>query len=105
MIEPVVRQFNSTREASLQPKTSPASISWNASLDTVPVAVTAEWHSLQVPARQIASLEVGDLLPAGNPAEIEVRFANVPRFIGRLGAAGNKRAIELLKTLSSPSGV
>ena len=102
MLDPVVRRFNAGN-----PKPEPApmgpALQWNAALDTVPIGVTAEWHGLEVPARQLANLNVGDILPAGDPAAIEVRLASVPRFLGRLGASGNKRAIELLKTVASPS--
>jgi len=105
MLDPIIRKFTetATRQANENKAAAAGPVQWNAMLDNVPIAVTAEWHELQVAARRLAELKVGDVLPAGDPGAIQVRFANVPRFVGRLGAAGNKRAIELVKTVESPS--
>jgi flagellar motor switch protein FliM len=99
MLNPIVGQFNAGMPGP-ELSTKGRALRWNPALDTVPIGITAEWHGLEVPARQIAGLSVGDILPAGDPSEIEVRFASLARFVGRLGTSGNKRAIELLKTFS-----
>jgi flagellar motor switch protein FliM len=100
MLDPIVRQFKAGLSR-VEPAPSMQAVQWNPALDSVPIGITAEWQGLEVPARQLANLMVGDVLPAGDPSAIEVRFASVLRFVGRLGASGNKRAIELVKTVAS----
>lgn len=99
MLDPIVRQFN-VAPPSPELTVPPSIVQWNPAFDMVPVNVTAEWHGLEVPARRLAELSVGDLLPAGDPAAIQVLLAGVLRFGGRLGASNNKRAVELLKAAS-----
>lgn len=99
MIEALVNQLAPPPEVrrSSPVATTPLRPRWNSELDHVPVSLTAGWEGFEISARSLAHLRVGDLLPldANVVNCVQVRLAQVPKFIGRLGSAGNARAIEL----------
>lgn len=83
-----------THEAARRPA---AEFKWNPLFDDVPLALTAELSSVELSARQIARLQVGDVLELDPACAQHVRLCvdSVPKFQGRLGTVGNKWAVEL----------
>lgn len=72
-------------------------VAWNPRFADVPVAVTAEWEGIELSAREIGSLKIGDVVPLDGSCveEVRIRLADVARFKGRLGASGEQLAIQL----------
>ena len=70
---------------------------WNRRFDDVPVALTAEWAGVELSAREISQLKVGDVLTLDPAcaAQVAVRLADLRKFTGRLGTQGDRRAIEI----------
>jgi flagellar motor switch protein FliM len=83
-----------THEAARRPA---AEYKWNPLFDDVPLALTAELGSLELSAREVARLQVGDVLELDPACAHHVRVCvdSVPKFQGRLGTVGNKWAVEL----------
>ncbi len=98
-MEPLIRQLNRELEKAEEKKPSPevARPKWNPLLGEVTVAITAEWHRLELTAREVTRLKVGDVLELDPEAAncVQVRLGGKPKFIGRLGARGKRRAVEL----------
>jgi flagellar motor switch protein FliM len=107
MLEPVIRQLGSLavrspgRIADPTQTASPAP-AWNRALDNVPLPVVARWTGLQLPARKLTELKVGDVLPveARYGDQVQIRLARNPKFIGRLGRCGKSWAVELTAAIS-----
>jgi len=72
-------------------------LAWNPRFADVPVAVTAEWEGIQLTAREIGDLKIGDIVPLDETCveEVKIRLASIARFKGRLGTAGDQLAVEL----------
>jgi flagellar motor switch protein FliM len=101
-LEPLIQQACSspelTAEVTPTPVTSPK---WNASLDDVQIPVTLEWQNLEITARDIVQLKIGDVLQL-NPQglqEVQVRLADIPKFKGRLGTISGRWAAELSEVI------
>lgn len=93
-----------THEAARRPT---AEFKWNPLFDDVPLALTAELSSVELSARQVARLQVGDVLELDPACAQHVRLClgSVPKFQGRLGTLGNKWAVELTGPVGSrPTG-
>jgi flagellar motor switch protein FliM len=97
-IEPLVRQPELGADTAAGPGAAqPEQPRWNPGLDEVCVKLNTEWHGLEVSARHLASLKLGDLLlldPSCFDA-VEVRLEQIPKFHGRLGTSGTHWAVEL----------
>ncbi len=74
---------------------------WNHDLADVRVPVTAEWPGMELAARSLARLKVGDVLPLPMDfaSQIELRLAQMPKFQGRLGTRDQHWAVEVTKVL------
>jgi flagellar motor switch protein FliM len=95
-LEPWLRQL----AAELEPAPAPPpakSGAWNPSFDEVPVTVTGIWAGLDVSARQVLHLKVGDVLRLDSAAarQIELRLGGQPKFRGRPGLVAGHWAVEL----------
>lgn len=106
MLDPIIRQLlcNIDRNAETSVRASTEkSVQWNPMFDQLQVSLTAEWHGLQVPARTLAQLKVGDILPVQDDLlqKVQVCVGRVPKFLGRLGTSENTRAVELLTPFAS----
>lgn len=102
-LEPLIRGLAQSVEASVgdHSNTAKGKPKWNPRFDDIPVPVRASWNDLELSARDIATLKVGDVLEL-SPAscdQVNVRLAEMDRFRGRLGTRGNKWAVELTETL------
>jgi len=75
---------------------------WNACFDDVCVPVTAEWEGLEMTARQILALKVGDVLPLDlkQAQRVNVRVANRFKFQGRPGTLDGKWAVEITRVIN-----
>ena len=104
-IEPIIAKICASFENNTQPSNpSPASPpKWNHEFDDVLVAVTAQWESIEITARELSQLKIGDFIQLRPDCveEIQVRLAAKPKFIGRLGTQGNHWAVELKQHVSS----
>jgi flagellar motor switch protein FliM len=80
-----------------------AELKWNSVFDGVPVNITAEWNTIQMSAKQIGSLKVGDtvLLPGDYSETIKVRIEGIEKFFGKLGTVDGKWAVELTRPIKS----
>jgi flagellar motor switch protein FliM len=78
---------------------------WNPQLNDVRVPVTAEWPNMQLSARELTRLKVGDVLEWSPEmaGQVRLRLARKARFVGRLGTRGNKWAVELTQVLNPSS--
>lgn len=70
---------------------------WNPALEEVVVKVTAEWCGLELTARELAQLQVGDQLiwEGGVAGEIKLRIGGRPLFAGRLGTQNGCWAVQI----------
>jgi flagellar motor switch protein FliM len=75
---------------------------WNACFDDVCVPVTAEWEGLEMTARQILALKVGDVLPLDlqRTQRVNVRVADMLTFQGRPGTLAGQWAVELTQAVN-----
>jgi flagellar motor switch protein FliM len=101
-LEPLIQQACSSPELAAEVAPTPSAMQvgspkWNASLDEVQIPITLEWQNLEITARDIVQLKIGDVLqlnPQGLQA-VQVRLADIPKFKGRLGTISGRWAAEL----------
>jgi flagellar motor switch protein FliM len=101
-LEPWLRQLAAEMEPAPAPAPPPAkSGAWNPSFDEVPVTVTGTWAGLDVSARQMLHLKVGDVLRLDPAAarQIELRLGGQPKFHGRPGLVAGHWAVELTEAV------
>jgi flagellar motor switch protein FliM len=101
MVEPLIRQLAPPPEPRRAEAGPPQPLHWNAELNDVSVPVSAEWTGLQITARELAQLKVGDVLQL-DPQQfnhVKVRLARVPKFVGRLGTREKAWAVALTGTV------
>ncbi len=104
MLDPLIRQFGNSGGSpgkAVHPSTPVAT--WNPALDDVQVPLHAQWEGLEITARELAQLKIGDVLPVRpyHVNHVQVRLANVPKFIGRLGTRDHTWAVELTESIRS----
>jgi flagellar motor switch protein FliM len=108
-IEPLLRHLSVNLAAHGAEKVMPAPpmLAWNPQFDGIQVEVTAEWNGLELPAREVARLKVGDIvqLHPQTCSRVQLRLSKQPKFVGRLGTRGNKWAVELAQVLHSEPGI
>ena len=104
-LEPLVMKLNPQLNSGENSKAGPAGVAlaWNDRLDDVKIQVTAEWPELEITARQLTQLKVGDLFPLAPQfvERVQIRLAKLPKFVGRLGTRGPCWAVELTQVLRS----
>lgn len=103
-IEPLVRQLSLLNDGETDPQSKPpARVAWNRDLDEVKIRIEAEWHGLQISARELACLQPGDILMLDPQCfqHVEVRLERITKFRGRLGTCGDNWAVELTTPLKS----
>ena len=103
-VEPLVRLVC---PAGLPGTTTAASVElppkWNPELNEVKVPVVAEWQGLRLSAGEIARLAEGKvlLLDSHCTAQVQLRFNQVPKFLGRPGTRLGQWAVELTAAVAS----
>ncbi len=99
MIEPIVKYLATlgAAEKEVHAHAATAQVRWNSDLNDVPVSITAEWDGLQLSARELATLQLGDLimLEPQMSESVRVRLASAPKFSGLLGTRAGKWAVEI----------
>jgi flagellar motor switch protein FliM len=100
-LEPLIDQLTqSAMDIASAPKSAPAASApnkWNPIFDEVSVPVSAEWEGLEMTAREVLALKIGDVVPL-NPQRahlVNVRLAELAKFQGRPGAVAGHWAVEL----------
>jgi flagellar motor switch protein FliM len=106
-VDPLIRHFCKSAAAMADaappaPPPAAAAWKWNSCFDDVRVPVTAEWEGLEMTARQILALKVGDVLPLDlqRTQRINVRVADRLRFQGRPGTVAGQWAVELTQIVN-----
>lgn len=102
-LDPLLRHLRQrietdTQESARRPG---AEVKWNPLFDDVALPLTAELHSLQLTAREVAHLSAGDVIELDPAAaqKVTLRVGSLPRFAGRLGTLRNKWAVEVTEVL------
>ncbi len=102
ILQAVIRHLQPPLDPKKEPvPPPPGPLRWNPGLDSMKVALSVEWDGLEIDARKLAHLQVGDVLPLA-PDQINhalVSLARIPKFIGRLGKCGRLWAIELTEQI------
>ena len=75
---------------------------WNSCFDSVCVPLTAECHGLELTAREVLALKVGDVLPMDPQSfqHVRLRLAELPKFKARLGTLSGHWAVELSEAIN-----
>jgi flagellar motor switch protein FliM len=104
-IEPLLRHLNDLIEAELAARQPAPELKprWNPELEKARIALTAEWPALEMTARDLANLKVGDVLPLEPEIvnHVRLRLAKSPKFVGRLGTQHAKWAVEITQPIKS----
>jgi flagellar motor switch protein FliM len=102
-IEPLVRKLQAQREKDTAVVSSSKRAEWQAGYDRITVPVRAEWQSLELTVREIASLRVGDIIEMTPTQcqETRILLAGMPKFVGTVGLDNDRVAIELTRKLPS----
>jgi flagellar motor switch protein FliM len=98
MIEPLLEEL----EPKLIPDT-PAQLrdsapsKWRSEFAEIPMHLTVQGPVFEIPARDLARLQPGDLLDLDPQFvnHISIQVGNVAKFTGRLGTSGHKWAVEI----------
>jgi flagellar motor switch protein FliM len=104
-VEPLIRQLSQGAEtiatSAPQPSTASSACKWNASFDDVTIPVIAEWQGLEMTAREILALKIGDVLPMNSACaqQVSVRLESIPKFHGRPGTIAGQWAVELTQVI------
>jgi flagellar motor switch protein FliM len=104
-LEPSLRQLcggNDPSPVEAPVAAAAAPVKWNRCLDDVVLPITAEWHGLQLSAREILNLKVGDVLQVDPQVagRVSLRFGEKGKFNGRLGTVAGRWAVELTETMN-----
>jgi flagellar motor switch protein FliM len=104
-LESLVQKFSVKFEANVkeQAAATPTGLKWNPKLDHMQVPISAHWSGLELTAGQLAQLKVGDVLQMEPHFinQVQIRLANIPKFVGRLGTQENRWAVEITKLITS----
>jgi flagellar motor switch protein FliM len=103
-LEPLIQKLSQNTEAEVEAIPVPVVVAprvWNRCFDDVLIPVKAEWRSLELSAREVLNLKVGDVLriePA-TTEQIKVTLGDRTKFHGRLGAIAGQWAVELTESI------
>lgn len=104
-IEPLINKLGDSIEpgSESKPQDPPAPAKWNHHFDDLQVPLTASWLDLELTAREIASLKIGDFLEvdANCAHNVALRLSDQTRFIGRLGTVNQRWAVEITEVIKS----
>lgn len=106
-LEPILRYLETAVATPAPPQSQAAPLAkpkWNPLLDEAVVPVTAQWRGMEITVRELARLKVGDVLElsAQCAGQVQLCLAQLPKFIGRLGARDNHWAVEITGASANP---
>jgi flagellar motor switch protein FliM len=101
-IEPLVKSLQQRRQKDTAPVVAPAKAEWHDVYEHVQIPVRAEWNLPEMALREVAALQVGDLLemPLGVIDQTHVFLTQIPKFIGTVGLEGEQVAVKLNRKLT-----
>lgn len=99
-LEPLIRELGlrlNTMSSETPPAPTPSPIKWKRQYDSMTVPLTACWSMMELSARQLSKLKVGDVvqLPPEFASQVQLNLAGVPKFKGRLGTREGRWAIQV----------
>jgi len=96
-LEPCLLQLCPESEPAAETPAPPAPVKWNHNLDDLALPVTAEWQGLELSARDVLRLKVGDVLQVSPQLARQVclRLGGHSKLNGRLGTVAGRWAVEL----------
>lgn len=102
-IEPLVRLLSPALPGAEGAPARALSPTWNPEFNDMNVPMIAEWHGLKLSAGEITRLQPGDviMLDPTCAAQVQLRFSQVPKFIGRPGTSAGKWAVQLTQILNA----
>ncbi len=79
------------------PEAAKETVGWNPAYNDLSLRVTATWSGLEITPRQVLQLKAGDVLPLDSDRldQVELKIEGLTRFLGKLGSANKKAAIEI----------
>jgi flagellar motor switch protein FliM len=104
-LEALIRQLaksSDTAPEALPQPTTKAPCKWNPCFDDVRIPLVAEWQGIELTAREVLALKVGDVLQidAQCAQNVKVRLADNTKFNGRLGTVAGNWAVELTQVIN-----
>jgi flagellar motor switch protein FliM len=104
-LEALIRQLTKGADMATEPPAQPATkapCKWNPACDDVRIPLVAEWQGLEMTAREILGLKVGDVLQLNKECtqQVKVRLADQPKFNARLGTVAGNWAVELTQVIN-----
>jgi flagellar motor switch protein FliM len=101
MLEPIIQRLH--QDAALVANEPPRlpEYRWNPALDAVPIQLRAVLPEVELTARRVTELKIGDVLPLDpqSTQRVRIQLADRARFVGRLGTVSDNRAVEITGTL------
>jgi flagellar motor switch protein FliM len=101
MSDPLIQQLTADTDVKKKDAASKKNImpTWNSAYNDVKLHVSAVWDDVEMLSRDLLNFKVGDFLPLNSDSfdKVQVRLADYPKFVGRLGSAGKKSAVEITK--------
>ena len=101
MSDPLIQQLTADTDVKKKDAASKKNImpAWNSAYNDVKLHVSAVWDDVEMLSRDLLNFKVGDFLPLNSDSfdKVQVRLADYPKFVGRLGSAGKKSAVEITK--------
>jgi flagellar motor switch protein FliM len=100
-IEPVVKRMQVRRQKDTAISTTERTVAWHAAYDRITVPVRAEWQTLELSLREVASLHVGDVIEMPHTifSDTRVLFNGTPKFVGTVGLDTDRVAVQLTRKL------
>ncbi|MSR42845.1 MAG: hypothetical protein EXS19_02270 [Pedosphaera sp.] len=103
-LNPLLRKITFEAEATEVDKALkvPTGPRWNKVYDNVRLRVSAHWPHIEARARDLLNMKVGDVIPVppDHVNKVQISLAGLPKFVGRLGSADNKCAVEITQAIN-----
>ena len=104
-LEPFLRRLGeSTRAVATDPVVAgPPASKWNPQFDDISVALVARCDGLELTARRVATLKVGDTLPV-EPQRFQamhLRLGDSTKFVGVVGKSDGRWAVQLTRKMEN----
>jgi flagellar motor switch protein FliM len=102
-LEPLMQKLNADIQNVEKPSLAEpvAEIRWNPAFNDIPLQIVARWHAVELTARELSELKLGDVVPLQqhSASQVELSLDAQPKFAGVLGTSGRKLAIQITERL------